>query len=182
MPDAQGGSAQSLSKCGVRITPACIRALYNIPKATQNVANALGVLEFSPDAYSQTDLNDFFKAFSPNVPQGTHPTLVSINGGKAPVSVKKAGGESDIDFDLTISLTYPQEVTLYEVGTSSYSMFSNKQQLNELTFLTTFLDAVDGSFCTSVDRKSGFECGTATLSKVLSVSYGKRCRFDRSLT
>lgn len=36
-----------------------------------------------------------------------------------------------------------------------------------------FVIAIDGSFCTSVDRKSGFDCGTASLTRVLSVSYGK---------
>ena len=34
------------------------------------------------------------------------------------------------------------------------------------------LDAVDASFCSEREKQQGFDCGTASLSKVVSVSYG----------
>ena len=137
-----GGSLpEDLRYCGYNITPACLRALYDIPKNHVNdPANALGVVEFSPDAYSQVDLNLYFRHFAPYVPNGTHPTLVSIDGGKAPVKPAKAGDESDIDFDLTISLLYPQSVTLYQVGEVSFKSFTNSQLEDQVTFITPFLD------------------------------------------
>ena len=73
----------------------------------------MGVFE-DYDAYAQKDLDLFFKYFAPNVPQGTHPTLDSVDGGTAPVkpgSVRN-GGESDIDIDLTYSIIYPQSVRI----------------------------------------------------------------------
>lgn len=137
-------SSNPLATCGLQITIDCIRALYNIPKGTANTPqNALGVLEFYPDAYSQQDLNMYFKAFAPYVPQGTHPTLVSIDGGKAPVPQPRAGGESDIDFSISIPLVYPQTVTLYQVGPVSFNGFNNKQLENEVTFLLPFLDGMN---------------------------------------
>jgi hypothetical protein len=67
----------------------------------------MGLYE-SGDVYSQEDLNLFFASYAPNVPQGTHPTLDSIDGGVAPVPVTSeyVTGESDIDMDLSFSLIY----------------------------------------------------------------------------
>lgn len=141
MPNGDAALPKDLRYCDRQITPDCIKALYDIPRNHVNSPeNALGVAEFTPDAYSQGDLNLFFKYFAPYVPQGTHPKLVSIDGGKAPVPQRRAGGESDTDFDLVFSLVYPQSVTLYQVGPVSFSAFSNQQLLNEVTFLVPLLD------------------------------------------
>ena len=151
-PKAMAPGASSLPAdlqfCGYEITPDCVRALYNIPRNTINSPeNALGVAEFYPDAYSQKDLNMFFKAVAPYVPQGTHPKLVSIDGGRAPVPQRRAGGESDIDFDIVFSLVYPQTVTLYQVGPISFSGFTNKQTEQEVTFLLPLLDGTHTNLC-----------------------------------
>lgn len=141
MPASYGGYRSGLQNCDRLITPDCIRALYGIPRNTvNNPANTIGVGEFFGDQYSQQDLNLFFRAFAPYIPSGTHPTLVSIDGGKAPAPPGQAGLESDIDFDMVFSLVYPQSVTLYEVGNVNYNAFTNKQSLNEVTFLLPFLD------------------------------------------
>lgn len=76
----------------------------------------MGVFE-EYDAFSQGDLDLFFQNYAPNVPQGTSPTVDSVDGGTAPVSPGSVrnGGESDIDLDLSYSLIYPQTLTVYQV-------------------------------------------------------------------
>ena len=73
------------------------------------------------DAFSQKDVDLFFKNFAPNVPQGTSPQVDSVDGGTAPVkagSVRNSG-ESDVDLDLTFSLIYPQTVCISQVHYST---------------------------------------------------------------
>lgn len=142
-PEAPGADAlpQNLRFCGSQITIDCIRALYDIPRGTANTPeNALGVLEYYPDIYSQQDLNMFYKAFAPYVPQGTGPKLVSIDGGRAPIPQRNAGPESDIDFSLAIPLVYPQTVTLYQVGPVSFNSYTARQAENQVSFVVPFLD------------------------------------------
>lgn len=66
------------------------------------------------DAYSQKDLDLFFKYYAPNVPQGTSPQVDSIDGGTAPVKASSVrnSGESDLDIDLAYSIIYPQSVRI----------------------------------------------------------------------
>jgi len=91
------------------MTPVCLKALYQIPDAPTKVSpvDAMGLYE-SGDIYAQADLNSFFAEFAPNVPQGTHPTLDSIDGGVAPVAPGSDfnTGESDIDMDISFSLIH----------------------------------------------------------------------------
>ena len=71
MPPSWGELPEDLQTCGFNITPACIRALYDIPRNYVNLPeNTLGVFESIGDAYSQKDLNMFFAQFAPYVPQG----------------------------------------------------------------------------------------------------------------
>jgi tripeptidyl-peptidase I len=69
---------QDLQDCGRNITPTCIRALYDIPRAHHtDEVNALGLFE-EGDFYAQSDLNSFFAEYAPYVPQGTHPVPAFI--------------------------------------------------------------------------------------------------------
>lgn len=61
-------------------------------------------------------MNLFFKNFTPQIPQGTHPTPQFIDGAQAPVPVEDAGGESDLDFQLAYPILYPQKLSLYQTG------------------------------------------------------------------
>lgn len=82
--------------------------MYSIPNATRkDDVNAMGLYE-SDDIYAQEDLNLFFSHYAPNVPNGTHPLLDSIDGGHAPVAQDDElnGGESVIDMNLGFSLIY----------------------------------------------------------------------------
>lgn len=93
--------------------------------------NSLGLYE-TGDTYSQEDLNLFFQHFAPNVPQGTHPKLDSVDGGQAPVAPGSVWntGESDIDMDIAFSLVYPQTVTLYQVATTFRACESGSSDLD----------------------------------------------------
>jgi hypothetical protein len=117
-----------------------VTALYNIPKASlAQEGNEMGIFELG-DMYDQEDLDIFFTTFASNIPNGTHPTLDSIDGGMAPVTSNEAGGESILDFELAFSLVYPQKINLFQVD----DQFIADEFLFELGSWDTFLDAVDG--------------------------------------
>ena len=183
---------KNLSNCDNVITPDCVAALYRIPEpATDaNPGSSLGIFE-AGDFYAQEDLDLFFANFAPQIPQGTHPTLDSVDGGDAPVPVEDAGGESDLDFQLAYPIIYPTQIVLYQVDDINYS----SGQIPSQGFGNTFLDALDGSYCnytafgetgddptldpTYPDPAAGgfkgqLECGTYKPTKVISISYGEQ--------
>ena len=166
-------NSTELQSCGTAITPACLRALYNIPQASgSDEENAVGIYENASDVYSQSDLDKFFAKYAPQVPQGTHPSYNGIDGAPQPVQSGSplVTGESDVDFSIAYSLIYPQNVVLYQVEEETPGGTAN-QVNREYTSFVNFLDAVDGSFCTSLDTSSGFSCGQVSLTKVVSISY-----------
>lgn len=140
----------SLKNCDTTITPACVRALYGIPKHPEyphgkpRADNSLGIFEFG-DYYAQEDLDLFFANYSRNIPQGTHPIHAFIDGAEAPVNVSSAGGESALDFELAYPLIYPQTTTLYQ---SDDVYFATNPNSGTSGGFNTFLDAIDGSYCT----------------------------------
>jgi tripeptidyl-peptidase-1 len=109
------------SNCDVAITPDCIMTMYNISRGTTAQAgNQLGIFEDLGDYYSQTDLNEFFLTFAQYIPYGTHPKLDGIDGGMAPTNVANAGPESDLDFQISYPLIWPQNSILYQTDDSVY--------------------------------------------------------------
>ncbi|TVY80512.1 Tripeptidyl-peptidase sed1 [Lachnellula suecica] len=171
----------SLDNCDTMITPPCLQALYNVPpgsKAAQN--NTLGVVEFTPQAFSQSDMNKFFTQFAPGITQ-TSPNTNLIDGAIVQTQNQSFSfnGESNLDLQYAMTLIAPQQVTLFQVGDLvSSASFNN------------FLDAIDGSYCNfdggdstdpNVDGQypsnlpGGFtgpkNCGGFTSTKVYSVSY-----------
>lgn len=106
--------------------------------------------------------------------------MVSVNDAPptAPINSTSIQGESLVDFELTFSLVYPQDVTLYEVQPTAkqYNLtekkYGNKYIAGNVIGIGSFLDALDGNFCTPVDREGGADCGTIELTRVLSMSYG----------
>ncbi|KAE9365864.1 subtilisin-like protein [Stipitochalara longipes BDJ] len=164
----------------IGISPACLRALYGIPVGSL-AKSSFGIVEFSPNYYLQGDLETFFENLAPNVPQDYLPTMASIDGGTQQINTSTEtftyNSEPDLDFEYAIALVYPQKVTLYQVGDSV-----------EGGSLDTFLDAIDGSYCTYEggdniqfdptypDPKSGGykgpkNCGGLTPTSVISISY-----------
>jgi tripeptidyl-peptidase-1 len=108
-----------IATCDQQITPNCLRALYNLvytPVATSR--NSFGIVEYTPQAYLQSDINMFATQFSPSL-LGQSPKLVSIDGGVVQTSQQSFGfnGESDLDLEYGMALvTASQPVTLYQVG------------------------------------------------------------------
>jgi len=102
MPPAAAELPEDLQTCGRNITPACIRALYDIPiqssnALTNNTANTVGVFE-TLNYYNQSDLDSFFAQYAPNIPTGTHPVVNLINGAIVDQD-SYVRRESDIDLD-----------------------------------------------------------------------------------
>ncbi|KAG2137293.1 peptidase S8/S53 domain-containing protein [Suillus cothurnatus] len=170
-----------LEQCDEYITPICLRALYElvyVPVATEK--NSYGIVEYTPQAYLQTDLQMFAMNFSTDL-IGKEPIMVSIDGGYAQTEYQgfDYNGESDLDLQYGMSLvTGLQNVTLYQTG-----------DMVEGASFNNFLDAIDGSYCTfeggdnyTVDSQypdpygGGYEgpedCGTVTPAHVISTSYG----------
>lgn len=175
--------------CDVAAIPLCIKTLYNITTPTKSApGNQLGIFEDLDDMYSQTDLNLFFASLAPNIPQGTHPTLDSVDGATAPVAnVADAGPESDLDFQISYPIIYPQNSILFQTDDDVYEANYTYEG-----FLNNFLDAIDGSYCTysafgetgnsvldppypdpqAGGFKGSLECGVYKPTNVISISYG----------
>ncbi|CRG91570.1 hypothetical protein PISL3812_08620 [Talaromyces islandicus] len=178
-----------LDLCASTITPDCIKTMYNITEGTTATkGNELGIFEDLGDYYSQTDLDLFFASFYSKIPSGTGPTLKGIDGATAPVSdVSKAGPESDLDFQVSYPIIWPQNSILFQTDDSNY-----EANYTFNGFLNNFLDAIDGSYCTYSafgisgntaddppypDPASGgyngtLQCGVYKPTNVISISYG----------
>lgn len=102
--------------CGAAITPVCISTLYNITKPTTAVkGNQLGIFEDLGDHYSPTDLTEFFTTLAPQIPIFTRPENRLIDGAFGPAkSVLTAGPESDLDFQISYPVIYPQQSVLFQ--------------------------------------------------------------------
>lgn len=168
-----------LKNCNQFITPNCLRALYLFPPGlTANPKNSYGIVEYTPQAYLQGDLDLFFANFSKNQVQRT-PILDSIDGG-IPQTTNQGfqyNGESDLDLEYAMTLINPQKTTLYQVG----------DQVEGASF-NDFLDALDGSYCAGDDPfqdatypdpfpgpgsyQGPKNCGGFAATKVISTSYG----------
>lgn len=72
-----------IKHCNEVITIECLRALYGFPAGTTAQAgNEMGIGEWSDYLY-QPDLEVFFKNYTkPQIPQGTFPEFISIDGGR----------------------------------------------------------------------------------------------------
>lgn len=182
-----------LANCGFNMTPTCIRAMYGIPRAPQDPhpTNALGLYE-QGDYFAKTDIDLWYRAWAPEIPNGTYPTPALIDGANFSVPAYSSlnDGESDIDIEMAESLLYPQNVTLYQVDDQVYEPV----EVNKANLFNTFLDAIDGSYCTySADGETGDDpqvdpqypdpapggykgklmCGVYQPTNVISASYGQ---------
>lgn len=121
------------------------------------------------------------------IPQGTHPTLDSVDGAVAPNPVTSAGPESDLDFEISYPIIYPQNSILFQTDDPVYEANYTYEG-----FFNNFLDAIDGSYCTytafnetgnsPIDPpypdpqaggyKGNLQCGVYKPTNVISISYG----------
>lgn len=169
-----------LESCDKQITPICLRALYGLvyePLAASK--NSYGIVEYTPQAYLQSDLDMFHGNFSQGL-VGVAPEMVSIDGGYAQTQYTgfEYNGESDLDLEYAMNLvTAAQPITLYQAG-----------DMVEGASFNNFLDAIDGTYCTFEGGDDptqdaiypdpyggGYEgpedCGTAKPTNVISTSY-----------
>ena len=107
-PGAQPNAAPepfALTTCNTQITPECLRALYNFPNGTL-AKSSYGIVEYTPQAYLQGDLNLFYSNLARQIPAGTAPTLDSIDGGVDQTTQQgfNYNGESDLDLEYAIAL------------------------------------------------------------------------------
>jgi len=169
----------TLANCFTYVTPDCLRALYGFPNGTL-AASSYGIVEYTPQAYLQNDLNVFYANLARQIASGTGPIVDLIDGAIVQTTEQdfNSNGESDLDLEYAIALVYPQKVTLYQVGdTVEGASFNN------------FLDAIDASYCTSGGGddptqdgiypdtaaggyKGAENCGTLKPASVISTSYG----------
>ncbi|KAL5531108.1 hypothetical protein ACEPAG_3984 [Sanghuangporus baumii] len=176
-----GSTTLGLADCDRFITPVCLQTLYNIDyKPVSTHRNTFGVVEFTPQAFLQSDLDMFFHNFSASQ-VGQKPQLVSIDGGIAQTTNQSFdfNGESDLDLEYAMALTNPQPILLLQTG-----------DLVEGAGFDNWLDAVDASFCTFEGgddpeqdgiypdpMPGGFKgpesCGIIKPPNVVSVSYGQ---------
>jgi tripeptidyl-peptidase-1 len=105
---------EDLKHCDKKMTPPCYRALYGLPQHSQPLPkDDLAIFQTGYSQYYQKNLDEYFTSFAPNVPNGTHPELVSINGGTAPAKhAGGASGEANLDFMVAYGLLGPVNITL----------------------------------------------------------------------
>ena len=106
-PGADPDAAQpfSLTTCNTQITPDCLRALYSFPNGTL-AKSSYGIVEYTPQAYLQSDLNLFYSNLAREIPSGTAPIFDSIDGGVDQTTTQSFddNGESDLDLEYAIAL------------------------------------------------------------------------------
>ncbi|KAK0113865.1 hypothetical protein ONS95_014107 [Cadophora gregata] len=182
----------ALQKCRTDMTPDCIRALYSIPTNPVNVGdNSLG-LYMQGSYFSKSDVNRFYAKYAKYVPQNTFPINATIDGASysVPAASELNRGEANIDIEMATSLIYPQTVTLYQTDDDVYE----PQEVATTNLFNTFLDALDGSYCSySSDGLTGDsptidpvyphnvpggykgqrQCGVYKPAKVISASYSE---------
>ncbi|KAI1760631.1 subtilisin-like protein [Hypoxylon sp. FL1150] len=148
--DTSSGNFTLPGGCDQYITPDCIRALYGIPKGTKNHPdNRMGIFQSLGQHYTQYDLDMFFYSFTSDIPNGTHPELFSVNGGQGPTaSLRLAGTEANLDFQMAYGLIYPQDTVLYQVDDEWYQNIYQTDPSMYTGFFNNLWNAIDGSYCT----------------------------------
>ncbi|KAK6359200.1 hypothetical protein TWF696_000364 [Orbilia brochopaga] len=172
----------SVATCDAAITPDCLRQLYNFGENHNPVkGNSFAIVAFTPQTYLQADMDVFFSNFSPSQ-VGAGPIVKSIDGGYVlpQTGAWQNAVETNLDLQYAMSLVYPQDVTLFQVGDG---LQGTKEEYNN------FLNAIDGTYCNYdggndpiIDAvypdpaEGGYKgtpmCGVYDPSLVLSISYG----------
>ncbi|KAI1371567.1 subtilisin-like protein [Hypoxylon crocopeplum] len=145
---SRGIGKRQPSNCSEIATPECIATLYDIPpgdKAHPN--NSMGFFQ-KGSWYQEKDLDVFFEAYAPNIPQGNRPLNLSINQAVWHYNENDTNisqpNEADLDLDVAYPIIYPQTTTVYQTDDEYYTLYSSNGYFG---LFNTFLDAIDGSYC-----------------------------------
>ncbi|KAH8897407.1 subtilisin-like protein [Thozetella sp. PMI_491] len=183
--------------CATYLTYDCVQAQYGIPNGTTKAAgNQLGIFEDLGDHYSTKDLDSYLTTLT-NIPSGTRPENRLIDGAIGSeedlakvLSGVSPGFESNLDFQSAMPIIYPQTTVLFQTNDEYW------EEVGTPGFFNTFLDAIDGSYCTysaygetgdatdpdfydpiypnthwSGGWKSAHQCGVYQPTNVISISY-----------
>ncbi|KUJ15936.1 alkaline serine protease [Mollisia scopiformis] len=156
------------SVCDIYVTAECTRVQYSIPNATTaESGNQLGIFESLDVHYSRKDLDIYFSTLYPNIPNGTYPEEDLIDGAIGAIEdtteFVPIDLEAPLDFDSSQPLIYPQKLVLFQEDDEYYESTGDFNG-----FWNTFLDAIDGSYCTY----SAFgETGDCTIEACLDPAY-----------
>lgn len=182
--------------CATYVTADCTRAQYNIPKGDSAFpGNQIGIFESLDVHYSRKDLDIYFSTLYPEIPNGTYPEERLIDGAIGAIEdtteYVPIDLEAPLDFDSAWPLIYPQGLVLFQEDDEYYESTGNFNG-----FWNTFLDAIDGSYCTySAYGETGdctapecldpvypdpnpggykgqLQCGVYKPTNVISISYG----------
>lgn len=96
----------SLDQCDTMITPACLRALYATPPGSLSSSNnTLGIVEYTPQAILQSDLDMYFAQFEDRL-TGQSPIKQLLNGGVIQTTNQSFNfnGESALDLEFAMAL------------------------------------------------------------------------------
>ncbi|KAF9036333.1 peptidase S8/S53 domain-containing protein [Panaeolus papilionaceus] len=154
---------KDLEKCDEMMTPPCLRALYGIEyDHKREKRDGLAIVEYTPQAYLQSDLDMFALNFSMGM-QGREPRLVSIDGGVVQTIQQEFSynGESNLDLQYAMHLiNAPDHPPSPSPSPSSANSphFSYGNSYNDVTLyqvgdlpqgatFNNLLDALDGSYC-----------------------------------
>ncbi|TRX89818.1 hypothetical protein FHL15_009251 [Xylaria flabelliformis] len=194
--DIFSGNLSLAQGCDTYVTPDCLRQMYGIPKGTTNQpGNKMGIFQSLRQHYTQQDLDTFFWAFTDDIPNGTYPELLSVNGGEgASKELSDAGVESNLDFQMAYGLIWPQEPALFQVDDEWYQQ-SQLTSSEYAGFFNNLWNAIDGSYCTfeaygekgncardecrdpsypnphDGGYKGALNCGVYAATNVISISY-----------
>ncbi|KAH7017961.1 putative Tripeptidyl-peptidase sed1 [Microdochium trichocladiopsis] len=189
------------STCATYITNDCLSTQYHIPPGNKaSPGNELGIFETLNDHYSKKDLDEFFAALYPRVPQGTYPEERLVDGALGAVETPgdptlEVGLESNLDFQSAWPIIWPQKTVLFQVDDQPVEI-AEANPLPYLGFYNTFYDALDGSYCSYAafgetgncvrpecldpsypnPAEGGYKgelmCGVYKPTNVISISYG----------
>ncbi|KAL1840747.1 hypothetical protein VTK73DRAFT_3682 [Phialemonium thermophilum] len=122
--DVAGLPPLNSSVCDTYVTPQCIRTQYKVPKGRKAAAgNELGIFESLNDHYSKEDLDAYWAALYPEIPQGTYPTEKLIDGAiGAAQTPDQVGPESNLDFEAAWPLIWPQKTVLFQTDDQYYEI------------------------------------------------------------
>ncbi|KAL1882045.1 hypothetical protein VTK73DRAFT_2759 [Phialemonium thermophilum] len=162
-----------LNQCDAMITPQCLRALYATPPGSMaSPNNTMGIVEYTPQAFLQSDLNLYFQQFQPEL-QGKPPILKLVDNAVIQTQNQSFNfnGESSLDLQYAMSLIFPQQATLFQVG-----------DLVQGASFNNFLDSIDAGYCNfqggnskdpNVDGQYSPKvgCGGFAATNVISTSY-----------
>ncbi|KAJ6277937.1 Pro-kumamolisin, activation domain-containing protein, partial [Bipolaris maydis] len=127
------------------LEPACIRDLYGVPHrpAPFHPAYTHAIYSSGNDKYKQEDLDTFWSAYAPEVPKGTAPKQILIDGAADTRSTDTRPGELFLDISLTVPLVAPNTVTI--VSPDDPVIQANATLTGGAN---SMLEAFDESYCT----------------------------------